>query len=96
MTKEQTANQLLAPHKLAGWIAERYGIWQMDFLNAKNLSDFCKDRGLSFWELHVEQLWQLGLLKADILESKKSLEKKGLLILRRIQTEHIFTQMSES
>ena len=68
---------------LASWIAEKQDIWQMDFLDAKELSDFCKHRGLVYWSEHIEQLWQLGLLTADVVISSRKLRQSGLVYIKR-------------
>ena len=68
---------LLNPRLLGRWIAERH-IWQMDFLNAKEMAQFSSDRGVSLSESNVEQLWQLGLIKADLVLSSKKLRRLGM------------------
>ncbi len=61
------------------WIAKRRHIWQMKFLTANDIARFCYDRGLSnFSEEDITQLWQLGLVKADLVLSRKKLNRAGL------------------
>lgn len=62
------------------WIAEHRRIWQMNFLNASKLASFGHNRGLaSFSEKDVVQFWQLGLIKADLIISRRKLSQIGLV-----------------
>jgi len=52
----------------------------MNFLNAGDFAQFCHDRGLEdFREQGIIQLWQLGLLKADLVESSEKLALDGFV-----------------
>jgi hypothetical protein len=73
----------IEPHQLATWITEREGIWQMQFLNARNLSSHARDRGVSFAEDDVKTLWLLRLLRADRVASEKPGRRAGLLPVAR-------------
>ncbi len=71
---------LLEPSLPGAWIAEHRRTWQMSFLNAYDLARFCDDRGLAdFGEKGIIQLWQLGLLKADLVESDEELSYNGII-----------------
>ncbi len=70
MSDTTVSPELLEPTLPGAWIAEHLRIWQMNFLKAYDLARFCRDRGLSdFGEEGITRLWQLGLLKADRIES---------------------------
>ncbi|SRR6266487_1986783 len=80
MLENTVLPKLLEPPLPGAWIAEHRRIWQMKFLNAQNLARFCSDRGLSdFREEGITQLWQLGLLKADLVESDEEFALVGLV-----------------
>jgi len=68
------------------WITKHQRIWQMDFLDANKLADLSRARGLSFFEENITELWQLGLLKADIITSNK-MHKEPDLIYRGSQSQ---------
>jgi len=73
-------SDLLEPCLPGAWIAEHRRIWQMDFLNAGKFGNFSHDRGLaSFRDKDITQLWQLGLIKADLITSHKKLCLVGLV-----------------
>ncbi len=79
MPDANTSSKLLEPALPGAWIAEHRRIWQMDFLNADKLARFSHDRGTSYFnETDVIQLWQLGLLKADLIISPRKLRLVGL------------------
>ncbi len=55
-------------------------IWQMNLLSARELAQFSRDRGLSLSsEEDIIHLWQLGLLKADLIISRGKLLRVGLV-----------------
>lgn len=60
-------------------IADHGDIWQMDLLNPSRMSSYIKDRDVKFWESHIKQLWQLKLLRADLVVSRRKLRIAGLL-----------------
>lgn len=61
-------------------ISKRRYIWQMDFLSADELARFSRERGLSFFDAEdIIQLWQLGLLQADVVVSSRKLHRVGLV-----------------
>src|SRR5215211_33126 len=78
--------RMVDPVVLGKQIAERRGMWQMRFLNARKLSRLCNDRavGVDVFGKDVEYLWQLGLLRADVVVSSEELEVEGLLLVGRI------------
>ncbi len=80
MSDTAVSPELLEPALPGAWIAEHRRIWQMRFLNVNDLARFCSDRGLSnFGEEGITRLWQLGLLKADLVESDKEFILAGLV-----------------
>lgn len=70
MPNQQSSMNLLPPGQLGLWVAERLDIWQMRFLGDRDLGSFADRRGLSLGFDHVQRLWQLGLLRADLVASK--------------------------
>src|SRR3989442_5423 len=80
MSQNTASPGFLEPSLLGAWIAEHRRIWQMNFLKARDLAQFCRDRGLShFDENDITKLWQLGLLKADLIESRRKYDRAGLV-----------------
>jgi len=71
--------ELIPKGVLAHWMAERTGIWQMRILNQDELAGFVRARGLLYsFGLDIERLWQIGLLKADLVQSRCELDIPGL------------------
>src|SRR5215469_9179438 len=62
-------------------ITEKADIWQMDVPRESEMAQFCHNRGLSFssFEDDIIQLWQLGLLKADLVQSRRKYKRVGLI-----------------
>lgn len=80
MDENNTTAELLDPSLPGAWIAEHNRIGQISLLKAKELAQFCSDRGLSDCrEKDTIQLWQLGLLKADLIESDEEVTYDGLV-----------------
>ena len=80
MSQTSTTSRFLEPVLPGAWIANRQHIWQMNFLNANKLASFSHDRGLAYFnENDVIHLWQLGLVKADIIKSRRKLRLVGLV-----------------
>jgi hypothetical protein len=73
------SHQLLEPALPGIWMAEHRRIWQLHPLNASKFASFSYARGLSFDEKDIIQLWQLGLIKADLVTSRKKLRLGGLI-----------------
>ncbi len=71
--------EILKPGLLGKWLAERSDIWQMDLLDDRGLSKFARDRGINFWHYQIKQLWQLRLLRADLVISTRKLDPVGLI-----------------
>ncbi len=82
MVHNSSSNQLLDPVTLGTWIFQRSHIWQMNFLTAKELADFVTKRGLPIYsEGHINHLWKLGLLRADLIVSHQEVEEAGFVFL---------------
>lgn len=80
MSRNHTSSRLLNHALFGTWIAKRHHIWQMDFLNADKLAEFSQKHGLSFFEKRdIIQLWQLGLLQADIIKCQQKIQHAGLI-----------------
>lgn len=62
----------MSPEVLGRWAVQRWYVWQMDLLDARKLAKFCSDRKTQVsWSSgqQIERLWQLGLLRADYVQS---------------------------
>lgn len=80
MDENNITAELLEPSLPGSWIVEHNRIGQISLLRAKDLVQFCNDRGLSdFRETGIIQLWQLGLLKADLIESDEEFTYDGVV-----------------
>ncbi len=64
--------------KVSEYIASNKGLWQLDFFDLKKFSRFVHERGCGFVEGHIEQLWKLKLLRADLIKSKVELNINGI------------------
>ena len=82
MPEPLTSNDLLSPALLATWIAERSDIWQMRFGSAKDLAEFSKKKDLPFDSDDIQKIWQLGLLRADLVVSKRRLRQQGFTLIK--------------
>ena len=77
---QTTTSRLLEPELPGAWIVNRQHIWQMNLLDANKLASFSHDRGLAYFnENDVIHLWQLGLVKADLIKSRRKLRLVGLV-----------------
>jgi hypothetical protein len=80
MKDNNISPDLLEPSLPGAWIVEHNQIGQIPLLEAKELARFCDNRGLSdFGEEGIIHLWQLGLLKADLIESDEEVSYNGLI-----------------
>lgn len=71
---------LLKPGQLSQWIFDLYDIWQMHFVSDNELGSIAQDRGLMSLSLgdYIKNLWQLGLLRADLVKSVDQINIPGL------------------
>ena len=75
--------RFLPKGQLGRWMAERIGIWQMHILDQDGFASFAKDRGLTYsFGSDIQELWQVGLLKADLVKAGCELSIPGLELLR--------------
>ncbi|MBN4080787.1 hypothetical protein JYT44_00340 [Caldithrix abyssi] len=72
-------NKAVDPIQLSKWIAERPFLWQLKFLDERGLATFSRERGIGFVDGHIKQLWQLCLLRADLVKSSEKLALSGLV-----------------
>lgn len=70
MENQPDLQPLIYPSTVTGWQRELPDLWQFKLLDARQLSEFAHDRGASFHRQQIEQLWQVGLLRADLVKSK--------------------------
>ena len=80
---------LLTPSPIARWLTERPFIWEMKLLSARDLCKFASDRGLVYSQLSddIQRLWQIGLLRADLVISKRPLGIDGLVLIKQDEDE---------
>jgi hypothetical protein len=80
MSETNDRPRLLPPMAYSRWAASEPGLWQMSLLSARELADFCRERGLErfHWGQTIKWLWQIGLLHADLVVSKRRLRRPGL------------------
>ncbi|MFQ5852764.1 MAG: hypothetical protein ACE5JU_19570 [Candidatus Binatia bacterium] len=77
---------------LGKWIAERYEIWQMRFLDANGLHTFSHDRGLMTFSFgkKISALWQLGWIRADLVESVEPLDMPGMILVEEEKNARLY------
>ncbi len=63
---------------ISKYIARNYSIWQLGFLDISQFHRFSQDRECRFAKTHIEQLWKLKLLRADLIKSKKEINIEGI------------------
>jgi hypothetical protein len=82
---ENSIKSLLNPSLISKWIIDRQFIWQMRFLSGEDLCRMAHDRGLGFWTLSddIQRLWQIGLLRADLVISNQALDIDGLVLIEQ-------------
>jgi len=51
----------------------------MSLLTPSQFSSYAMERDVKFWKSHIKQLWQLKLLRADLIISRKKLRYSGLV-----------------
>src|SRR5579863_9119100 len=91
MSQESSSNQLLDPVKLGSWIYQRSHIWQMNLLTAKELAEFATKHGLPFYrEEHINHLWKLGLLRADLIVSSQEVDEVGLIVIGQKEDKFLY------
>lgn len=83
--RDKFDGNLLDPAAVARWEFERPFIRQMRLLSVQDLDRLARDRGvgLSPWNEDVEPLWQIGVLRADLLVSKQQLDIVGLVFIQQ-------------
>ena len=83
MVVESGSHESQEPCVLGRWIVERAGIWQMRLLDDLGLDSFARDRGVTSFSLgrHIRDIWQVGLLNADIVASPSRLNIEGLTLV---------------
>jgi hypothetical protein len=69
----------LAPGTVGRLMLEYQDLWQMRLIDPAELARFGKDRGLTLWDRHITKLWQLRLLRADLILTSRKLRWKDVL-----------------
>jgi gamma-glutamylcyclotransferase (GGCT)/AIG2-like uncharacterized protein YtfP len=87
---EKKDERFVNPVAIAKWIVERQFIRQMNLLSVQGLNTLAKDRGvdLSPHNDDVERLWQMGVLRADLIVSKQQLDIEGLVFIQQNDSGH--------
>ncbi|MEW8701862.1 MAG: hypothetical protein AB2601_20570 [Candidatus Thiodiazotropha sp.] len=66
-------------------LARHSEIYQFDLLQASELSRYCHDKGLLLLgDTAIRDIWQLGLLRADIVVSPRKMSRAGLVYVQEI------------
>jgi len=77
--------ELLPKGALGHWTLDRSRIWQMRLLNQTEFADYVARRGLGYSSgLDIERLWQIGLLRADLVRSSQELDTPGLELMEGV------------
>ncbi len=72
--------RLVNPSLFGTLMGKRHDIWQMKFLTASDLAQFSVKRGLSLFEgSDLTRLWQLGLLRTDLIKSPEKFQHPGIV-----------------
>lgn len=77
---------------------ERESIRQMPLKSVQQLNGFSRDLGLSLspWNEDLQHLWQLGILRADVVVSKEALEMGSVVYIDRSERgEHQYADVRE-
>ena len=77
------AMSIIEPTLLARWVAECRTLWQMPLQNSGQLAAFASRRGVNCNEDEVRRLWGLGLLRGDVVLSRREIEAVGLTYATR-------------
>jgi hypothetical protein len=72
----------LEPVVLSRWLTDRANLWPEGLLSTRELASFADRRGLNFNREGVVRLWSAGLLRADLVRSKRLLRRSGLVLLK--------------
>jgi hypothetical protein len=75
---------VIDPVAAARWLVERQFIWQMDLSPEAVLRRRAGELGLGFSTSgdDLQRLWQIGLLRADVVISRQSLDADGLVLIQ--------------
>ena len=78
---QEPANTSQLP--LGRWMYEKDGLWQLRLEDQSGIDSYSRERGLPplFLGDHVEALWNVGFLRADLIESTSPLRNRGLSLL---------------
>ena len=66
---------------------------QMKLMKPSQLSRFAKDRSVGFWNTHIEWLWQIGLLRADLIASTEPIEQQGLVNIGNDERQLVYADL---
>lgn len=78
MLTEKNMEHFLDLKWISEWRVKKPYIWQMKLLDSKGLANYSQKKGLHFSEKDIQNLWKLGLLKADLVQSTKKVNLKRL------------------
>lgn len=82
------ARMLLARRKARAQTPE---LWQFDLLSAKGICSFANERGIQVLQPEtIQRLWQVGLIRAELVRSDHPLTVPGLELIAEEQGEHSY------
>ena len=79
MAADPKYEPFLDPLALARLRFEHSELWQLDLLDAGRFAQYATEMGIDFQRSQIEILWQFGMLRADLIQSKSALEFEYLL-----------------
>ena len=78
---EKELHAVIDYKQYTSWLLDRYGIWQMRFLDGNAFSNYANSHGVSLFFDHSWRLWFSGLLKADYIKSTIKIRRSGFFQL---------------
>lgn len=70
---------MIDPVVVARWMKHHGEIWQADLLSHEELASFAAERDVRFRAEHIALLWQVGLLRADLIRATRKLRGQGFV-----------------
>jgi hypothetical protein len=81
------------PDLYAKLVSDGHPLRQMKLMKSSELSRFAKDRNVGFWNTHMEPLWHIGILRADLISSTEPLEQAGLVNIGNNEGQLIYARL---
>lgn len=85
MVNQSNTTSLLNSELLGKWISQRLEIWQLSFISASELGKLAEERGIKSISSgdYIKNLWQLGLIRADLIESSQKIDSDGMNFIEK-------------